>query len=170
MSYGGCQSLAMLTDDMSRMRWVVFIKTKDEAADGLNQVIQYVDDTKVSALEILGAMGEANGEKGFKRWHSHVESRLRHTHRIFLKEFLSPCVSLATFLVILRAFFWELLTFPKNCGQRPSKLRCISGSARRRASWEARLLSRHVKVNHSVGSKVYHRAVLRRSNGLSLLT
>ena len=30
-SYGGWQSLAMFTDDMSRMRWVVVIKTKDEA-------------------------------------------------------------------------------------------------------------------------------------------
>jgi len=30
----------MFTDDMSRMRWVVIIKTKNEAADALSQVIQ----------------------------------------------------------------------------------------------------------------------------------
>ena len=34
-SYGGCQSLAMFTDDMSRMRWVVSFKTQDEAAGAL---------------------------------------------------------------------------------------------------------------------------------------
>ena len=41
-SYGGCQSLAMFTDGVSRMRWVVIIKTKDEAADVLSQVIRDV--------------------------------------------------------------------------------------------------------------------------------
>ena len=34
----------MLTDDMSRMRWVVIIKTKDEAVDALSQVIQDATD------------------------------------------------------------------------------------------------------------------------------
>ena len=43
-SFEGCQSLAMFTDDMSRMRWVVMIKTKDEAAGALSQVIQDVAD------------------------------------------------------------------------------------------------------------------------------
>ena len=43
-SNGGCQSLAMLTDDVSRRRLVVVIETKDEAADALSQVIQDVAD------------------------------------------------------------------------------------------------------------------------------
>ena len=43
-SYGGCQSLATFTDDMSRMRWVIIIQTKDEAANALSQVIQDVAD------------------------------------------------------------------------------------------------------------------------------
>ena len=39
-SYGRSQSLAMFTDDLSLMRWVVITKTKDEAAYALSQVIQ----------------------------------------------------------------------------------------------------------------------------------
>ena len=45
LSYGGCgQSLAMFTDDLPRMRWVVSTKMKDEAADALNHVIKDVAD------------------------------------------------------------------------------------------------------------------------------
>ena len=42
--YGGCQSIAMFTDDMSRMRWVVLIRTKDEAVDALKQVVEDIAD------------------------------------------------------------------------------------------------------------------------------
>ena len=33
VSYGGCQLIAMFTDDMSRMRWVVLLSTEDKAPD-----------------------------------------------------------------------------------------------------------------------------------------
>lgn len=37
-SYGGYQSLAVFTDDMSRIRCVALMKTKHEAAEALRQV------------------------------------------------------------------------------------------------------------------------------------
>ena len=94
-SYGGCQSLAMFTDDMSRMRWVVIIKTKNEAADALSQVLQDVAEPKVSVVARSGTTGEANVGEGCKHWRGHLESRRRLTHRIFLKEVLSQRVVLA---------------------------------------------------------------------------
>ena len=46
VSYGDCQPIAMFADDMSRMRWVVLIRTKDEAADALKLVVQDVADAE----------------------------------------------------------------------------------------------------------------------------
>ena len=43
-SYRGFQTLVMLTDDKSRMRWGVPIKSKDEAAKALQTVVQDVAD------------------------------------------------------------------------------------------------------------------------------
>ena len=43
-SYSGCQSAVIFTDDKSRMRWGVPIKTKDETAEGLQAPVQEVAD------------------------------------------------------------------------------------------------------------------------------
>ena len=43
-SYSGCQSAVMFTDDHSRMRWGVPIKTKDATAEGLHALVQEVAD------------------------------------------------------------------------------------------------------------------------------
>ena len=56
-SFGGCQSLAMFTDDMSRMRWVVIVKTKDEVADALRQVIQDVADPEGICIDKIRCDG-----------------------------------------------------------------------------------------------------------------
>ena len=57
-SYVGCQSLAMFTDGMSRMRWVVIIITKDEAAEALSQVIQHVADPEDICIGKIKCDGE----------------------------------------------------------------------------------------------------------------
>ena len=43
-SYSSCHSVVMFTDDKSRMRWGVPIKTKDETAEGLQLLVQDVAD------------------------------------------------------------------------------------------------------------------------------
>ena len=58
---------------------------------------------KVSALARLGAMGEANSGEGFKHWRSHLESRLRPTHRVFLKEILSQSMVFGTIIGVTRS-------------------------------------------------------------------
>ena len=40
----------MFTDDLSRMRWVLLIKTKDEASDALKQMVQDVADPQGSCV------------------------------------------------------------------------------------------------------------------------
>ena len=88
-SYRGRQSLAMFTDDMSRMRWVVIVKTKDEAADALNQVIQDVTDPDGICIGKIRCDGEPILTEGVTRWQSQLESRSRLTHHIFSRQFYS---------------------------------------------------------------------------------
>ena len=148
--YGDCQPIAMFADDMSRMRWVVLIRTKDEAADALKQVVQDVADPEGICVGKIRCDGGGQFKGRFQNAGSHLESRSRPTHRTSRKEILSQSVVLAPSSVLRAAYFWELPTFLRNCGVKRSQLRCTSGIARRRMSWEARLLSRYGRVNHSV--------------------
>ena len=43
-SYGGCQYVTMFTDDMTRMRRAIPMKTKDEAVDALRLLVREVAD------------------------------------------------------------------------------------------------------------------------------
>ena len=88
-SYGGCQSLAMFTDGVSRMRWVVIIKTKDEAADVLSQVIRDVSYPERICIGKIRCDGEPILTEGVTRWQSQLESRSRLTHHIFSRQFYS---------------------------------------------------------------------------------
>ena len=78
------------------MRGVLIIKTKDEAADALTQVIQDIADPEGICVGKIRCDGEVNSGQGFKHWRSYLEYRLRPTHRIFLKEILSQSVVLAS--------------------------------------------------------------------------
>ena len=50
----------------------------------------------------------------FNRWRSHLESRLRPTHRISLKEIISPSVVLASFCGITRSPLRGAPHFPEK--------------------------------------------------------
>ena len=95
----------MFTDDMSRMRWVVSFKTQDEAAGALSQVIHDVADPE--GID-MGKIRYDGGGQFRGRCQalcpSHLESRLRPTKRIFLKEILLQSVVLAPSLVLRRAY------------------------------------------------------------------
>ena len=43
-TYSGCKYLAMFTDDMTRVRWIVPMTTKDRVAEALKSIVKEVAD------------------------------------------------------------------------------------------------------------------------------
>eukprot|EP00752_Nemacystus_decipiens_P002677 g2503.t1 len=59
ISYGGCQSAVMFTDDASRMRFGFPIKTKDETAEALQSLIRDVADPLGQSIGMVHCDGGA---------------------------------------------------------------------------------------------------------------
>ena len=106
----------MFTDDHSRTRWGVPIKTKDAMAEGLHALVQEVADLQVSALGKYTAIERRSSREYFRSCMYRLGSSSRLTSRTSLKETLSLSVVLAPFWVLRAASFWGRLNYRADCG------------------------------------------------------
>ena len=95
----------MFTDDMSRMRWVVIIKTKNEAADALSQVIQDIADPEGICIGKIRCDGEGEFRGSFQALAESYGIPNETNACICLEEILSQSVVLAPSLVLRAAYF-----------------------------------------------------------------
>lgn len=100
------------------------IETKDSAAEALQHGIQDVDDPEAICIGKIRCDGGLELQEDLKHWQNHVELPSKLTPLAPLKETPLLSVVLTPLLVSPASYFWELLTFPRKFGLKPSQPWC----------------------------------------------